>query len=368
MNPKVKVKIDDLKEGCIISEDVFSLTKRPIVPNKTIVKKEIIDILKAFLIKEVEIEKILLDGTNFSKTELVNEIESNKALNSDVTLVGKVEDHFLIAVRAFKKEFANWQAGSTIDISNIRQIMIPLIDKFVDSPSQLFTLHYLSTKEEYIYQHSVAVGLLSAYIGRQLNYDKAEILQLALGGCLADCGMAKMKESILQKKAGLTRDEFDEVKQHPIQSYKMIKDITILREQTKLGILQHHERLDGSGYPQGKSGQNISDYAKIIAVADTFHAMTSSRNYRQKSSIFKVLEQMLEDNFGKYDLNLLTILSKSIVKLSVGTRVKLSDDTIAEIIFLDEKKPTRPLVKLENEGIIIPLEKNRQLFIEEILL
>jgi len=360
----MKVRIDDLKQGCIISEDVFSLTNRPIVSDKTVVKQETIDILKAFLVKEVSIEKLKVVGTSFNKAEMSK--EENKSSNKEET--DRLEDNFLIAVRKFKKEFSNWQAGANIDINNIRQIMLPLIDEFINSPSQLFNLHHYSTKEEYLYQHSIAVGLLSAYIGKQLNLDKAEVLQLAMGGCLADAGMSKIKNSILTKKAALTKEEFDEIKQHPIQSYKMVKNITVIRDKTKIAILQHHERIDGSGYPQGSSNDKIIDYAKIIAVADTFHAMTSNRNYRQKSSVFKVLEQMLEDNFGKYDINLLNILSKSIVQFSVGTKVKLSDNTIAEIIFLDEKKPTRPLVKLIDEGIIISLEKNRQLFIEEILM
>lgn len=360
----MKIRIDDLKEGCIISEDIFSLTNRPIVTNMTVVKKETIDVLKAFLVKEVEIEKMQIDGNSFNKAE--SSKEGGKASSLDET--DRLEDNFLIAVRKFKKEFSNWQAGSAIDINTIRKIMLPLIDEFVESPIQLFSLHYFSTKEEYLYQHSIAVGLLSAYIGKQLNLDKAEVLQLAMGGCLADAGMSKMKNSILTKKAALTKEEFDEIKQHPIQSYKMVQNITVLRDQIKIAIFQHHERLDGSGYPQGKSGAKITDYAKIIAVADTFHAMTSNRNYRQKSSVFRVLEQMLEDNFGKYDINLLNILSKSIIRFSVGTKVKLSDNTIAEIIFMDEQKPTRPLVKLVDEGIIIPLEKNRQLFIEEILM
>lgn len=361
----MKVKLEDLKEGCIISEDIYSLTNQPIVSSKTIVKSETIDVLKAFLIKELEIDKMQVDGTGFNKNELGKE---EKNTNVQKEEMNSLEDQFLIAVRKFKKEFSSWQAGASININNIRQLMMPLIDEFIQSPSKLFSLHHFSTKDEYLYQHCVAVGLLSAYMGKQLNLDKAEIVQLALGGCLADAGMSKVKNSILTKKTALTREEFEEIKQHPIQSYKMIKDITVLRDKTKIAILQHHERLDGSGYPRGSVNEKISEYAKIIGLVDSFHAMTSNRNYRQKSSVFRVLEQMLEDNFGKYDINLLNILSKSINCFSIGTKVKLSNNTIAEIIFIDNNKPTRPLVKLIDEGIIISLEKNRQLYIEEIIM
>lgn len=361
----MRVKIKELQEGCILSEDVISWTNRPIVQKKTVLTNELLEILHAFLIKDVAVERMLVNGTPFIPSELIeeekeSEKESNKKEES-------FTDYFLQAVQQYKKEFQSWQAGTTVDISKIRNIIIPLIEKSETRSSDLFTLHHLSTENEYLFQHSIAVGLISGFIGKKLNYNKGDIAQLAVAGCLSDCGMAKIPSNILNKKDALTRDEFEEVKQHPTYSYKMIQNATLLRDGAKISIFQHHERLDGSGYPLGEKDQKIHPFAKIIAVADTFHAMTSQRLYRKKQSPFKVLEMIIQDNFGKFDIASIRALQAGIMNFSIGSKVKLSNGQVAEILFIEEKSPTRPLIKLIHSEEIIHLEKNRQLFIDEIL-
>jgi len=361
----VRVKIQELQEGCILAEDVYCLTNRPIVNKKTVLTNETLNILNAFLIKDVVVDKMMVDGKNFIPADFIE--EEKEQIDAHTESEKSFIDMFLMGVRQYKKEFKSWQSGLPIDITIIRNILLPLIEKLDSSSSELFSLHHLSTNEEYLYQHSVAVGLLSAFIGKKLNYSKGDIVQLALGGCLADAGMAKIKPAILNKSSTLSLQEFEEVKRHPAYSYKMVKDIAVLRESTKIGIVQHHERLDGSGYPLGELDNKINSIAKIIAVADTFHAMTCSRLYRRKQSPFKVLEMMLQDSFGKYDIAAMQSISSGIMTFSIGSKVKLSDGQIAEILFIEERTPTRPLIKITSNDEIINLEKNRQLFIEEVL-
>lgn len=358
----MRVRIQELQEGCILSDDVYSLTNRPIISKKTILTDDVLQVLKAFLIKDVTVEKVKVNGSAFIPSDVIEEEKGVFAEGEQ-----RLEDLFLVGVQNYKKEFKNWQAGLSVDISKIRSIMLPLIEKLETSPSELFSLHHLSTNEEYLYQHAVAVGLLSAFIGRKLKYSKGDIVQLALGGCLSDAGMAKIKPAILNKKSTLSLQEFEDIKRHPTYSYKMVQNIMVLRESTKIGILQHHERLDGSGYPSGEQNNKINSFAKIIAVADTFHAMTCNRLYRRKQSPFKVLEMMLQDSFGKYDIAAMQSIKSGIMTFSIGSKVKLSDGQIAEILFIEEKSSTRPLVKVTSTEEIIHLEKNRQLFIEEVL-
>lgn len=360
----VRIHTRELQEGCILSEDVFSLTNRPIISKKTVLTKDLVEILKVFLIKEVEVEKTLVNGMPFFPAGQIEDVpNTNETKASDLSFM----DTFLISVQKYKKEFYAWQSGLPIDISKIRNIMIPLIEKMENSSSGIFSLHHLSTNEDYIYQHSIAVGIISAFIGKKLNFNKGEIVQLALGGCLADAGMAKINRFILQKNSSLTFEEFEEIKRHSTFSFKMVQNISLLRASTKIGIFQHHERLDGSGYPFGEQSHKINHIAKIIAVADAFHAMTSQRLYRRKQSPFKVLEMLMQDSFGKYDLQSIQALGSGIMTFSIGSSVKLSDGQNAEIIFMEEKSPTRPLVKIEGTGEIIHLGKNRQLFIDEVL-
>ncbi|WP_274856407.1 HD-GYP domain-containing protein [Bacillus methanolicus] len=363
----MRVMVKELQEGCILSADVYSKTNRPIMKKNTVLNNELINILKLFFIHDVHVEKTLINGMPFTPIEVLEDENLTVSKEDSGQEAFRLSDMFLIAVQKYKREFKSWQAGLPIDISRIREIILPLLERAETSTSEIFTLHHFSTKEDYIYQHSVAVAILSAFIAKKLNYNKGEIVQIALAGCLADCGMAKLSNKILFKKTSLTVNEFEEIKKHPTHSYKMVQNISLLRDSTKLGIAQHHERLDGSGYPFGEKGNKIHLFAKIIGTADTFHAMTSERLYRSKQSPFKVLEMMSEDQFGKFDPVILKALMSGIMNFSNGSKVKLSDGQEGEILFMDEKAPTRPLIKLLNSNEIIDLGKHRHLFINEVL-
>ncbi len=112
-----------------------------------------------------------------------------------------------------------------------------------EKPSEIFYLHHLSTKDEYQYQHALAVGFIMWFIAKELNYSQGNIVQVALAGFLADCGMAKVSPGLLQKKAALTANEFNEIRNHTKYSYLLVQNIPSLKEGTKVAIFQHHERL-----------------------------------------------------------------------------------------------------------------------------
>ena len=179
--------------------------------------------------------------------------------------------------------------------------------------------------------------------------------------------MSKVSSKILQKKSTLTFKEYEEIKHHATNSYKMIRNIASLNEGTKVSIIQHHERIDGSGYIFGLKGNEIHPIAKILAVADTFHAMTSERLYRHKQSPFKVLELMQQDYFGKFDLLAIRALEEGIMRISKGSKIRLSDGQMAEVIFVNGKSPTRPLIKMIKTEQIVNLQEFRSLYIEEII-
>lgn len=360
----LRISVERLKEDCVIAKDIFSLTNTPIIREKTVITNEHIRVLKAFLIKEVEIESTLVNGETFSSLETDANLQQG-----ELSLEGKSDfiKLFLQATKNYKIEFRKWQSGIQVDITKIRSFFIPLVEAMEKTNESIFSLHHYSTKENYLYHHPIAVGLISGNIARKLNYSKGDSIQIALAGCLADCGMAKIDQKIINKKASLTREEFEEIKKHPIYSYKMLEKTQFLKDEAKLAIYQHHERLNGSGYPHGEKGDKIHPYAKIIAVADVFHAMTSERLYKSKQSPFKVLEMMLEDYFGQFDIASIRQLSSVIMNFSIGSKVQLSDGRIAEILFIDQKHPARPLVKVKNTEEIIQLEKERQLYIQQII-
>src|SRR6185312_2861530 len=206
-----------------------------------------------------------------------------------------------------------------------------------------------SDSNDYMYHHSIAVGILASSISGQMGFPKGQALQLGLAGVLADCGMAKIDPSITEKAAFLTKNEFNEVKKHTVYSYQMVQDTPLLRQEMKLAIFQHHERLDGSGYPRGDKMNQVSVFSQILAVSDVFHAMTSERIHRSKESPFKVIEMIKEEEFGKFDIKVVQALLDLVGNLSIGTKVRLTNGIEGEVIFVHRDARLRPMVKKKED-------------------
>ncbi|MCZ0754767.1 HD-GYP domain-containing protein [Anoxybacillus sp. J5B_2022] len=357
-----RVKIHQLQEGCILAEDVVGRTKKPIIPKNTVLTPMLLTVLEKFLVEDVYVESVLANGQPFKPAEVIAPHSPNSTAENEEEVVTL----YLKAVQRYKKIFQSWQSGASIDINEVRSIILPLLDRLIDNRSELLTLYRYTTKEDYLCHHAVSIGLLSGFLAKCLNYTKGDCYQIALAGFLSNCGMAKIDEKILMKKSALTSEEYKEVKQHSVFGYKMVQKIPFIQEGVKLAVLQHHERNDGSGYPFGITDKQIHPYSKIVAVADAYHAMVSERLYWKKESPFKALEQIQKESFGKLSVEVVQILLDSLTAFNVGTKVKLSNGEMAEIVFIQREEPTRPIVKTTN-GKFISLSEQRDLYIEEIV-
>ncbi|WP_100405895.1 HD-GYP domain-containing protein [Bacillus solitudinis] len=364
----MRVKVKQLIEGCILAEDIYSSTDFPIIKENTILANRHLTIIHAFLIETVEVESVLSSGEKFEPVELVEEEEGFQ--KSEKSLEEVTESSFLQiyleAVKQYKKLFSSWQAGQRVEMIEVRKNILPLFERVIEHPVDLLRLHHYSTTKDYIYHHAIAVGALSAFLGNKLNYSKGEWMQIGFGGALADAGMSKVSPKILEKEGPLTATEFEEMKKHPIHSYRMLKDVTGVTDSVLLAVLQHHERHDGSGYPLGANDQKMHIFSQVVAVADVYHAMTSERHYRSKRSPYQVLEEISKEEFGKFDHKILQTLLDSLIQVSVGTKVRLTTGEEAEIVFFDSLSPTRPMVKLKN-GDIIHLAQQTHMHIDEII-
>ncbi|WP_339252646.1 HD-GYP domain-containing protein [Sporosarcina sp. FSL W8-0480] len=352
--------VSELQVGSLLKEDVYCKTKYPIMRKGTELTLEHIEVLQVFGVKQVKVEE------NLNKSDETN---SDALVDTDNTSDNQywLKNPYDKAVQDFKREFNNWRSGQLPQVAKIRSFIIPLLEKFIAQKTMLTMINDFSTPEEYLYHHPIAMGILSAAIGQKMGYEKGDIIQLGLAGTLADCGMAKIAPSIIEKTASLSQEEFNEVKKHTLFSVKMIQTSPLIRQDMKLAILQHHERLDGSGYPRGEKMETILVFSQILAVADVFHAMTSDRLYKPKLSPFKVIEMIKEDEFGKFDIKVVDALQNLVGNLSIGTRVKLNNGELGEVMFLHRDTPLRPMIKKDSDGLVIDLSTNRDLVIESIL-
>jgi HD-GYP domain-containing protein (c-di-GMP phosphodiesterase class II) len=361
----MKVKPNQLQVGCILSTDVSSFSKQVLMRKKTVLNEGYIAVLKAFLVEVVTVEATLVNGNPFIPKD-VSESKDEKQIK-DKNQIHSFMDLYLQAVKRYKRLFQSWQAGAKVELIIIRKILVSLLEKLNEEPNELMSIHHYASKEDYIYHHAVSVGVLSAYLGRKLNFSKAEEIQLGIAGMMADSGMSQIPNTILDKRVSLTSSEYEEINNHPMYSYQMIKDIPGVTDALMLGVLQHHEREDGSGYPMAVSSTKLHKFSKVIAVIDVYHAMASERFYKQKQSPFKVIEIIVKDNFGKFDIRVVQTLANLISNFSVGTRIRLNNNDKGEVVFLEPHAPIRPMIRIETTGEYIKLAERNDLYIEEII-
>ncbi|WP_337017155.1 HD-GYP domain-containing protein [Oceanobacillus massiliensis] len=366
----MRVAPSQLVPGCILLMEVKGKSNRPIIVKNTVLTDKHIEILEKFLVESVEVSSKLSDGEEFSPKSSVHRNDEKIEFPPDVRKE-KNELSFMAnykkAVTAFKKQYQKWQNSMPIDIPAIRKIMIPLLEQIETIPSAaIYALHEHGEKRDYIYYHCVAVSLTSAYLGKKMGYSKGEWLQIGLAGLLSDCGLARIDADILLKAGPLTESEYTAVKNHPTYSYRMVENLPTITPGVKLAVLQHHERVDGYGYPLGISKEKIHQYAKVVAVADMYHAMTSERLYRKKISPFKVIEEIQRERYLKFDSEIVDCFLASIDSLTLGAKVILSDNTSGEIVFINPAQPTRPMVRIAESDEIISLEQVPELYIEKI--
>ncbi|MEN2467111.1 HD-GYP domain-containing protein [Ornithinibacillus sp. JPR2-1] len=362
----MRVTPTQIVPGCILLREVRGKTNRPIIPQNTVLDEKHIKILHKFLIKQVDVSERLKDGTPFKPKTTDEQVESPSPTSNHLAPLLSFKEHYLHVVAEYKKLYHSWCNSIPIDSLAVRNLILPLIDRMDDIGSEIYTLHQYANKKDYFFHHSVAVSILSAYLGKKMGYQKGEWYQIGMAGLLCDAGMAKLDTYSIYKEGELTKEEIKEMRKHPTYSYRMLEQISTFPYTVKLAVLQHHERIDGSGYPLGLSQEKIHGFARIIAVCDMYHAMTSERVYRKKQSPFKVIEALQQDQFSKLDPRVVQVFVDAIANFSIGTRIVLSNEQVGEIVFIDQKQPTRPIIRLDN-GEIITLSNHHNLHIKEIV-
>jgi HD-GYP domain-containing protein (c-di-GMP phosphodiesterase class II) len=190
--------------------------------------------------------------------------------------------------------------------------------------------------------HAVNTGILSGVIGHWLDLGMHTILELALTGCLHDIGKTRIPAHILNKKGRLTQTEWKIVKEHPVIGAAILYKTKWIMPSVIMGVLRHHERLDGSGYPGKCLGSEIPLYARIVAVAEAFDTVTSIRPYARAMTTFEAVAHLRDQSFGQLDAMITRTLYDKVLEYYMGKPVQLSNGDTGVIIYLDQKLP-RPV-------------------------
>ncbi len=245
---------------------------------------------------------------------------------------------------AISSMFKDLRMGKAIEA----EAVMPIVEEISASVSRnvhaLISLVRLKTVDDYTYMHSVAVCALMTALARELKLSEAEVKQAALAGLMHDMGKAGIPLQILNKPGALTDNEFDVIRQHPKIGYDMLLKANVSDPVTLDVCLHHHEKVDGSGYPEKLDAGQISVFAKMGAICDVYDAVTSTRAYKPAWEPGIALKRMASWT-GHFDPVVFKAFVKSLGIYPIGTVVILKSGRLAVVVKQTPESLLKPVVK-----------------------
>ncbi len=214
---------------------------------------------------------------------------------------------------------------------------------------------YLSDGE--LYHHSVNVTLFSLTLGMNLGLNEDGLTELGIGTLLHDVGKLKIPGAVLRKPGRLTDEEFEVIKQHTTFGYELLREMPDVSSETALIALNHHERVDGSGYPRGLKGDEIDLYSRIASVADVYEALTANRVYRNGYLPHQAFEFLLGAGGTQFDEHVVDAFVQTIAVYPVGVTLQLSNGLRGVVVRTRPKQTHRPIVRVLTDGDGQPLKE-----------
>lgn len=350
---KIPMRIHELRSGMIVAEEIKS--------GNIVLVSEGVE-LTDDLIKKLKDRYFEYKIMVYSE----DDYEDENTITNKVKTVEEIKRSLDEFSNNVEEIFESMDGRIKVDITEIRNFTNK-VEEELNSPSAVIkNIVLYGSDNDCIFKHSVNVAALSSILGKWIGFDEKEIKFLTYAAILHDFGKTKIDKNILYKPGFLTTKEKAIIREHPIISYNFVKEIPYLHNSVAYGILMHHERLDGSGYPLGVKGDKIHPFAKIIAIADIFDAVNSNRAYKKREDPFAALETIQKESLGRLDYEYCKIFIEHIINYYVGENILLDTDKVCKIIQIHVNDLSRPL--LLDGGEFIDLRKERYLQIKNLVL
>lgn len=355
------ISLDVLQPGMVIAKTIWNEAYRPLLQKDVVVSQAIIDRLKQLNIKYVYIDDKISSGI---------EVHESIPIEVRMAAIKKITESFhkIKGVEGKKASYVlDQQSGE------IGKLIDGLLESILKSTEMLTILTDSYIYDQYLYQHSFQVTLYSLAIAKELGLTHDEMKLIGIGAILHDVGKIQIPTTVLFKPGRLTDEEFELIKQHTTFGFDILRNLHSISLLVAHCAFQHHERLDGSGYPRGLTEKDIHPYAKIIAVADVFDAITSDRVYRDRMLPAEGIK-IIESGSGKiFDSKVVEAFKRSVVHYPNGTIVLLSDGrrgVVAKQNLNNSAYPTIRIFEENNELLkstyVLSLEEYPHIIIEKI--
>ncbi len=256
------------------------------------------------------------------------------------------EDSRMKCVMALQSAVALYKKKKVLDIQPLKKLLKELVAEVILNRDSMIHQLDMRTYHDYIYAHSVNTCILSLLIAVNMNYPEAKLIDLGLGTLLHDIGMMMLPETILLKIGNLSPEESARVQQHPEEGFNILRTVQELPITATHISFQHHERVDGKGYPRNLQADKILDYAKIAAVADIFDALVSDRPYRKGMVPHEAYEVMMALGGTYVDREILHLFLTHVAIYPVGSVVLLGNGQYGVITKVVPRMQARPCIRL----------------------
>lgn len=341
INRLKKVPIEYLWDGLVLSDNIYNYSGTVLlVPSGEKVTESMLNRLKKFetgntcITTYEESYDIIMYGES-TPPEIRQKILENQSGYTDLK---KSVDHVLQMTR------------NAVSVKNaeIEPILSEVFDKLYEmKPGTIFQcIDVPRPVDEKLQRHSLNVAFLNGMMGQWLKFSESEIRLLVMTGIFHDIGKTKIPEKILYAPRKLTPEEFEIIKRHPVYSYEILSDE--IDDTVRQGVRQHHEKVNGSGYPDGKRDEDISIFAKITAITDIYDAMISERAYKDAKMPLDILEIFQESGFDGLDQELEVVFVKNMVKYYKNKEVKMSDGSVGTVMYIPPNDIGHPVIKVDD--------------------
>ena len=355
---KKKIPIGSLTKGMTVIELDRPWTEVPVMFQEiTIESNEEIELLRKYCqhvyidyhsYKTLHAQKLLARKRKpIYKKPNLTPTEASQSLRDEMPRAKKAFDK---SHKHINQLMSDVQRDSKIDIEGSKQLVSSCVDSILSNETALFWLSKIKNKDEYTAEHCVRVGILAIAFGKYLQLPREELELLGLCGMLHDVGKMKVPQHILNKAGPLTESEYNIVKEHTVLGYVFLRNHGGIDEQVCTVAYNHHERMNGCGYPRKVSAELLSQYDRIIAIIDSYDAMISDRCYRKGMPPSKALNQLYKHQGELYDLELVKQFIQMVGIYPVGSLVELNNGQVGVVLSVNEDSKLEPVVELVTDG------------------
>lgn len=350
--------LNAIRPGMFTAKPVLSHRKEIILQENIELTSHMINLLKKWKIDSVCVRSIPTEsifqhqGLPCSQTDSRNSLDFFEKYSQAALLSSTI--------------FEYMRSSEQVPYHTFHQLAYHELYALMSEEHLLANLYRLKAPIEYTSLHAIDVGIISGLIGQLCGLEKHVVQALILAGIMHDIGKSQIPSSILDKPSKPTKDEMEILKLHPMYGYYMVKNLPKISPAIEYGILQHHERVNGSGYPTGLPRHHIHPFAKIIAIADVYDTLTSNRIYKKSITPFAALDILINQIFTHFDLKYCKQFIQHVLNSLIGSTVLLSDHSQGKVLRFDYFMSAKPVVQ-KADGSLLDLNQTASLSIVEVV-